>query len=145
MNFDDSNYRKIVICLIAALLLGIGFWILKRLHPELFLGEPNLIVDEQQELNESTPPTESSIPPKDAGSTMPSESLPHEPDDGRIDINTATLEDFESLPGIGPTMAKRVIDYRNINGRFDVVEDLTEVSGIGDKTIEKLRDKITAR
>lgn len=145
MNFDDSNYRNIVICLIAVLLLGIGFWILKRLHPELFLGEPDLVVDEQQELNESTPSTEASIPSTDVESTTRSEPSPGEPQDGRIDINTATLEDFKSLPGISPTMAKRIIDYRNINGRFDIVEDLTEVSGIGDKTIEKLRDKIVAR
>lgn len=145
MNFDDSNYRKIVICLIVVLLLGIGFWILKRRHPELFLGEPDLIVDEQQELNGSKPPTESSIPSTEVESTTLSEPLPGEPDDDRIDINTATLEDFESLPGIGPTMAKRIIDYRNINGRFDIVEDLTEVSGIGDKTIEKLRDRLAVR
>ena len=145
MNFDDSNYRKIVICLIAVLLLGIGFWILKRRHPELFLGDPDLIVDEQQKLNESTPPTGSSIPSTDVESTMLSGPSPGAPQDGRIDINTATLEEFESLPGIGPTTAKRIVDYRNVNGRFDTVEDLTEVSGIGEKTIEILRDKLVVR
>ena len=145
MNFDDSNYRKIVICLIAVLLIGIGFWILKRRHPGLFLGEPNLVVGKQTEVDEGTTAVELSIPTTDTESTALSEPLPHEPDDDRIDINTATLEDFESLPGIGPTMAKRIIDYRNINGRFDIVEDLTEVSGIGDKTIEKLRDRLAVR
>ncbi len=145
MNFDDSNYRKIVICLIAVLLFGIGFWILKRRHPELFLGKPDLIVNERRELNESTPPTGSSIPSVDTEPATLSAPSPHESTDGRIDINTATLEAFESLPGIGPAIAERIISYRNINGRFDVIEDLTEVSGIGDKTIEKLRDKIVAR
>ena len=145
MNFDDSNYRKIVICLVAVILLGAGFWILKRRHPELFLGEPNLIVDEQQELNESTPPTESLIPSADAESTTLSDHLPHESNDGRIDINSATLEEFESLPGIGPAIAKRIISYRSVNGKFDIVEDLTEVSGIGEKTIESLRDRLVAR
>ena len=145
MNFDDSNYRKIVICLVAVILLGVGFWILKRRHPELFLGEPDLIVDEQQELNESTPPTESSILSAEAESTTLSEPTPHKSNDGRIDINTATLEEFESLPGIGPAIAERIIDYRNVNGKFDVVEDLTEVSGIGGKTIEKLRDRLAVR
>ena len=145
MNFDDSNYRKIVICLVTVILIGIGFWMLKRRHPELFLGEPNLIVNEQQELNESTPPTESSIPPTPVESTTISQPRLSEPEDGRIDINTATLEEFESLPGIGPAIAERIINYRNVNGKFDIVEDLTEVSGIGDKTIEKLRDRIVAR
>ena len=145
MNFDDSNYRKIVICLVAVILLGIGFWMLKRRHPELFLGEPDLIVNEQQELNESAPPTESSIPSTPVESTTISQPLLSEPEDGRIDINTATLEEFESLPGIGPAIAERIIYYRNVNGKFDIVEDLTEVSGIGDKTIEKLRDRIVAR
>ena len=145
MNFDDSNYRKIVICLVAVILLGIGFWMLKYHHPALFLGEPDLVVDKQAEVDEGTTAVELSIPTTDTESTTLSEPLPHEPDDDRIDINTATLEDFESLPGIGPTMAKRIIDYRNINGRFDIVEDLTEVSGIGDKTIEKLRDRLAVR
>ena len=145
MNFDDSNYRKIAICLVAVILLGIGFWMLKRRHPELFLGEPDLIVDEQQELNESTPPTESSIPSTPVESTTISQPRLNEPEAGRIDINTATLEEFESLPGIGPAIAERIIYYRNVNGKFDIVEDLTEVSGIGDKTIEKLRDRIVAR
>ena len=145
MNFDDSNYRKIVIGLVAVILLGIGFWMLKRRQPELFLGEPDLVVNEQQELNESIPPTESSIPPTPVESTTISQPLLSEPEDGRIDINAATLEEFESLPGIGPVTAERIIRYRDINGRFDIVEDLTEVSGIGEKTLEKLRDRIVAR
>ena len=139
MNFDDSNYRKIVILLVAVILLGIGFWMLKRRHPEFFLGKPDLIVEER------TLPVEPSIPPADAESATPSEPLPHEPKDRRIDINTATLEEFESLPGIGPATAERIIRYRNVNGRFDIVEDLTEVRGIGDKTIEKLRDRLAVR
>ena len=145
MNFDDSNYRKIVIGLVAVILLGIGFWMLKRRQPELFLGEPDLVVDKQQEADKTSPAVESSVPSANAESTMLSEPLPHEPKDGRIDINTATLEEFESLPGIGPVTAERIIRYRDINGRFDIVEDLTEVSGIGEKTLEKLRDRLVVR
>ena len=145
MNFDDSNYRKVVFCLVAVILLGIGFWMLKYRHPALFLGEPDLIVVKKQKLNESTPALESSITPADADSATLSNPLLHGTKDGRLDINTATFEEFESLPGIGPATAKRIIDYRDINGRFDIVDDIAEVHGIGDKTIEKLRDKIVAR
>ena len=145
MNIDDSNYRTIVISLVVVILLGCGFWMLKRRHPALFLGEPDLIVDKQQKSDESTPAVESSIPPAGADLATIAEPLPHEPKDGRIDINTATIEEFESLPGIGPVTAKRIIDYRDINGRFDIVDDIAEVHGIGDKTVEKLRDRIAVR
>ena len=145
MDFDDSNYRKIVICLVAVILLGVGFRMLKHRHPGVFLGVPDLIVDERREVDEKSPSAETSVPSADAASKVLSENLPHESNDGRIDINSATFEEFKSLPGIGPAIAERIIRYRGVNGRFDVVEDLTEVSGIGDKTIEKLRERLVVR
>jgi competence protein ComEA len=60
-----------------------------------------------------------------------------------ININTATLEELDSLPGIGPTIAQRIIDYRAQNGPFSAIEDLMNVSGIGPSTFEKLKDLIT--
>lgn len=60
-----------------------------------------------------------------------------------IDVNTATAAELEALPGIGPTKANAIIAYREQNGPFQSVDDLTKVSGIGDKTLQAIRDQIT--
>jgi len=57
----------------------------------------------------------------------------------RIDLNTAGSAELQLLPRIGPALASRIIEDRAINGRFDSVEDLERVSGIGPKTVEKIR------
>ncbi|MDP8220987.1 MAG: helix-hairpin-helix domain-containing protein [Candidatus Stygibacter frigidus] len=59
-------------------------------------------------------------------------------EDSLIDINIADLEDFISLPGIGPVKGQRIIDRRNEIGKFNNVQELIEVKGIGDKTLAKI-------
>ncbi|WP_104139218.1 helix-hairpin-helix domain-containing protein [Cryobacterium sp. Y62] len=61
----------------------------------------------------------------------------------KVNLNSATLADLDSLPRIGPTMAQRIIDFRTANGRFASVDGLRDVAGIGDKTFEALKDLIT--
>jgi len=56
----------------------------------------------------------------------------------RIDLNAATHNDLVRLPGIGPVMAQRIIDFRTANGAFKRLQDLRKVKGIGVKTYEKL-------
>jgi competence protein ComEA len=60
-----------------------------------------------------------------------------------ININTASQAELESLPGIGPVIAQRIIDYRKKNGPFKRKEDIQKVKGIGPKTFADLKDKIT--
>ena len=60
-----------------------------------------------------------------------------------ININTATVAELETLPRIGPTMAQRIVDYREANGPFEAVEDVQDVPGIGPATFEGLKDLIT--
>ena len=62
---------------------------------------------------------------------------------GLIDINKATLEELQELPGIGPSKAAAIIAKRDELGSFSTIEDLKLVSGIGDKTYEKLKDLIS--
>ncbi len=64
---------------------------------------------------------------------------------GLVNLNTAGQSLLETLPGIGPTLAQRVIQYRDINGRFASIEELRNVSGIGDKKYEAVKDLITVR
>ncbi|MBM3179668.1 MAG: ComEA family DNA-binding protein [Chloroflexi bacterium] len=60
-----------------------------------------------------------------------------------ININTATLEELDSLPGIGPTIAQRIIDYRNENGPFSTIEEIMDVSGVGPATFDEIENMIT--
>lgn len=60
-----------------------------------------------------------------------------------ININTASLEELDTLEGIGPVIAQRIIDYRTANGPFVLIEDIKNVSGIGDSIFERIRDSIT--
>ena len=62
---------------------------------------------------------------------------------GIININRATKAEFDSLTGIGPVIATRIINYRNQNGPFLALEDLLKVSGVGSKTLEKIRTRLT--
>ena len=62
---------------------------------------------------------------------------------GPVDLNTATLEALDALPGIGPVLAQRILDWRTAHGRFSSVDELGEVSGIGEATLADLRPVVT--
>ena len=228
MDILESQHRTIITVLVAVILAGGAYWMLKHFHPTLFLGEPDLVVEtETAPTPTASPPTPSAPTPKpeiaihvtgavrspgvyylstdarvheaiekaggktdradihslnlaakvrdgeqiyvpeirevpDVGQaapvpstvkevTSPSPTASPQPSvkrsapSGRvrININTATSQELQTLRGIGPAMARRIIEYRQISGRFSTVDDLTNVKGIGEKTLEKLRDSIT--
>jgi competence protein ComEA len=61
----------------------------------------------------------------------------------KININTATAEQLDTLEGIGPAYAQKIIEYRTTSGGFKTIEEIKNVKGIGDKTFEKIASNIT--
>jgi len=64
---------------------------------------------------------------------------------GRLDLNQASYQELMELPGIGPVMAQRILEYRARTGGFSKVEELAEVKGVGAKRVEKLRAYVEVR
>ncbi len=61
----------------------------------------------------------------------------------KVNINQATSEELQTLNGVGPATAEKIMDYRSSNGYFKTIEDIKNIDGIGDKTFEKLKEHIT--
>ena len=100
---------------------------------QIYVPEIRKIPDVEQTIPTSTSSAASPQPyPRPSASS----------DGSRININTATAKELQTLRGIGPTMAQRIVEYRQTSGRFTTVEELTNVKGIGEKTLEKIRDNI---
>jgi competence protein ComEA len=72
------------------------------------------------------------------GETSPS------PSGGGIDLNRASASELESLPGVGPVLAGRIVTFRDEHGRFSEVEDLLDVPGIGEAKLDQMRGAIAA-
>ena len=68
-----------------------------------------------------------------------SDSAPAE----KINLNAASAEQLESLPGIGPVTAKRIVDHRAKVGKFKRIEEIINIKGIGDKKFERIKDRLT--
>ena len=94
------------------------------------------------ELSGSSSPLQTSgferAAPGDLGTVKPQPS-------GPININTASALELEALPRIGSVIAQRIIDYRKKNGPFKTIAEIQNVSGIGPKTYEQLKDQITVK
>lgn len=107
-----------------------GFFVGRARGSKPLKLETALPVKVSAALPESTPSAENTAQPvSDAGL--------------KTNINKASLEELMELPGIGETIAGRIIDYRKSNGGFKMTEDIMDVEGIGEKTFEKIKDLIT--
>ncbi|WP_438829937.1 helix-hairpin-helix domain-containing protein [Actinoplanes friuliensis] len=81
------------------------------------------------------------LPPGAAGPAAP--AGPGQPGAGPVNLNTATLADLDTLPGVGPVLAQRILDARDAQGGFKAVADLRKVQGIGTSRFDQLKDLVT--
>jgi comEA protein len=117
---------KALIFLLAALMVGSGITLYKRNHPRF---APELVLQK----------TKSTV--EQATGDTSDQATNERP---LIDINRATAEELELLPGLGPALSRRVVEYRSINGPFARIEDLVRVQGIGPATLQRIKDYISA-
>lgn len=127
-----TQESKAIIFLVVVLLIGSGVSLYKKYHPD-FAPELLLRREWSKESKIVEPAKSSTI--KEVKSLTRSEE--------KINLNTATLEELESLPGIGKELGKRILDYREKKGGFSTIEELQQIKGIGPKTFEKLKNLVS--
>jgi comEA protein len=159
--------QRIVILLCVLILVSTGVVMVKRFQPGWFLrasmGQPDIdMKDQASPQNKQITPAKTDQPINQKKTEQASEigksneqkdnqqnqaSKPNsetkKPITTKININTATVDELMQIPNIGPVKAQAIIDYRKKNGRFITIDDLTNVSGIGEKTLDKIRDSVT--
>ncbi len=87
--------------------------------------------------------TQIALPPASQPTTSKAKSSPQATPSAPVNINTATLEELQTLPGIGATRAQQIIDYRQAHSGFKSIDELQNITGIGPATFEKLKDMVT--
>lgn len=120
----------LVVVLVAGAGIGIDRW--RRTHPEQ--AERLEALDRAPVASPATPP---------ARPARPTAPPPPVPVGTRLDLNRASQQDLERLPGIGPGLATRILDSRAQRGIFGSVDDLRRVRGVGDLTLARLRPLVS--
>lgn len=109
--------RSVIIFLLVSLLLGLGIIWYQKTRPCARVEVRNFEIEKMEQAIQTK---------------------------GRINLNEATAEDLERLEGIGKSLAERIISFRDSKGRFNSIEELKGVKGIGDKLFGKIKDRISA-
>jgi competence protein ComEA len=77
-----------------------------------------------------------------APATMLAQQTAKSPAVEKVNLNTANAEQLQTLPGVGPAMAKSIIEYRSKAGKFGKIEDILNVKGMGEKKFQKIKDRL---
>lgn len=159
---------KALLFLLAALLVGSGITIYKRQHPDfapelVFNRSPSSSSEYGNQSDEASRDTSHPISrsssaalatdlnvqrplsQNESQSQVPQSGIlpvQRDPSTRKIDLNSASASELELLPHIGPVLSQRIVNYRKTRGKFRRIEDLMRVSGIGEKTFEKIKDLI---
>lgn len=124
-NFFETKSEKVLVCLglvMAAMVIGYNLFFEPQV-PSVVQNTGNIVTDKYAEED----------PKKSSANFL-------------VNINTASEEELvENLNGIGPALAKRILEYRESNGGFSSKEELMNVKGIGEKMFEKLKNQITVK
>ena len=153
-----ENWKYIILAALAVIILagsGVLFWQIEKQNSpqgDAFAGarelqaqvdELNKKIDDLNRALEEAKSQAGSTTKSTSGKVAGASTLNSGTSQSKININTASLSQLDSLPGIGPTYAQRIIDYREANGGFKSIEEIKNIKGIGDKTFEKFKDQIT--
>jgi len=134
--------RRVIQFLLISLLVGLTVTLYKRSHFGSDWQNSIIYENEFEKLQRLSKATnDSALVAKDK--TLIAKSLAQF--GAKININIATSEELESLPGIGPSLAKRIIKYREQRGQFASIDELKDVKGIGEKKYQKIRNMISVQ
>jgi competence protein ComEA len=134
---DRYTRRQLVLLLVVVLVAAAGIavdrW--RRTHAELA---------DRLEAFDRTPAAPAAAPPGASATPRPTVATPRAPRPARgptppLDLNAATVDELDGLPGVGHGLASRIVDSRTRNGPFSAVEELRRVRGVGRVTLERLR------
>lgn len=147
-----QRYLVVIALILCALIIGYNAFYV----PDASLSALTVMADASSAVSSSGAAASSSAasgdgaytPAVPGSSSAVSRSVPAssaaKPAAGKININTATVQQLnDGLDGIGAVMAQRIVDYRGQHGNFKSIEEIKNVSGIGDKTFEKIQNSIT--